>query len=79
MTLPVATSLARTPWQRSLKKMPSKTLQGLAVPGGDADQLIATLAAVHKLAEMAQRPDTLSLIVDVLPDLERLRAAGKPV
>jgi nucleoside phosphorylase/uncharacterized protein YjbI with pentapeptide repeats len=56
-----------------------KTYLNLAVPGADADALIEAIAAVHNLTEMAQRPYTLSLIVDFLPDLERLRAAGKPV
>jgi uncharacterized protein YjbI with pentapeptide repeats len=51
----------------------------LAVPGADANALIEAIAAVHNLTEMAQRPYTLSLIVDFLPDLERLRASGRPV
>jgi nucleoside phosphorylase len=56
-----------------------KTYLNLAVPGADVNALIEAIAAVHNLTEMAQRPYTLSLIVDFLPDLERLRAAGKPV
>jgi WD40 repeat protein/nucleoside phosphorylase len=51
----------------------------LSVPGADCDQVLATIRSVHNLSELAERPYTLSLIVEALPELERLRSAGRPV
>jgi WD40 repeat protein/nucleoside phosphorylase len=50
-----------------------------AVPTADVTQLMALLESVHNLPELAQRPYTLSLIADHIPELERRRATGQSV
>lgn len=50
-----------------------------SVPGIDEEQLLSTIRAVHDLSELAERPYTLSLIVQFLPELERLKASGRKV
>ena len=50
-----------------------------AVPGQDPERLVDMLRSVHNLTELAQRPFTLALIADSIPQLEAARAAGRPV
>ena len=50
-----------------------------ALPDTDPDQLLATIAAVHNLTELTQRPYTLKLVADHLPAIEQARAAGQVV
>lgn len=50
-----------------------------ALPEMDSDALLAMLGAVHNLTELSQRPYTLRLLAEHIPDIERLRASGQPV
>jgi WD40 repeat protein/nucleoside phosphorylase/uncharacterized protein YjbI with pentapeptide repeats len=47
-----------------------------AVPGMDVEQVLQTVASVHNLQELTQRPYTLKLVAEFIPDIERDRAAG---
>jgi len=50
-----------------------------ALQGVDVDRSMELVHSVHNLPELAERPYTLSLIAEQLPQLQRWRAAGKPV
>jgi hypothetical protein len=50
-----------------------------ALPGEDVARLEETLTEVHDLGDLSQRPFTLSLVVDAIPQIEAWRAEGKPV
>ncbi|AQR66071.1 hypothetical protein BXU06_14185 [Aquaspirillum sp. LM1] len=50
-----------------------------ALPEMDSDVLLAMLGAVHNLTELSQRPYTLRLLAEHIPDIERLRTSGQPV
>ena len=50
-----------------------------ALPDQDPDRILATVAAVHNLTELTQRPYTLKLVADQLPAIEARRLAGRPV
>lgn len=45
----------------------------------DLKRIHETLEAVHNLQELSQRPYTLNLIAQLLPDLERERLAGRSI
>lgn len=47
--------------------------------GADIDQVIELIGSVHNLPEMAERPYTLSLIAEHIPQIEQKRLHGKPV
>ena len=49
------------------------------LPDQDPERILATVAAVHNLTELTQRPYTLKLVADQLPAIEARRAAGRPV
>jgi len=49
------------------------------LPDQDPDRILATVAAVHNLTELTQRPYTLKLVADQLPAIEARRLAGRPV
>lgn len=51
----------------------------LALPEMNIDQLIAMVRAIHNLEELTQRPYTLKLIAQFIPDIERERATGRTV
>ena len=48
-------------------------------PELDAEKLMETVRAVHNLTELSERPYTLKLIADYLPEIEADRAAGKTI
>ncbi|WP_324567051.1 NACHT domain-containing protein [Accumulibacter sp.] len=50
-----------------------------ALPEMDLARLLDTVRSVHNLEELTQRPYTLRLVGEFLPDIERERAAGRPV
>ena len=50
-----------------------------AFPGENTQRLLDTVRSVHDLEELTKRPYTLSLVTRYLPEIERDRAAGKPV
>ena len=50
-----------------------------ALPGMDVEQVMRTVASVHNLEELTQRPYTLRLVAEFIPDIERDRAAGRTV
>ncbi|HQO29070.1 MAG TPA: NACHT domain-containing protein, partial [Accumulibacter sp.] len=50
-----------------------------ALPGSDVEQLLATVRSVHNLSELAQRPYTLRLVAEFIPEIEHERLAGKKV
>ncbi len=49
------------------------------LPADDPDRVMEVIASVHNLTELAERPYTLSLIVDQIAEIERMRAAGARV
>jgi WD40 repeat protein len=49
------------------------------VPGLDVNRALELIRSVHNLSEMAERPYTLSLIGEYLPELERKIAAGDEI
>ncbi|GAB5467666.1 MAG: hypothetical protein Kilf2KO_06960 [Rhodospirillales bacterium] len=51
----------------------------VALPGLDPERVLETIGQVHNLEELAERPFTLKLVADYIPEIERLRAAGRPV
>jgi WD40 repeat protein/nucleoside phosphorylase len=50
-----------------------------ALPGMDAQQLFAVISSVHNLKELSQRPYTLKLVADFLPEIEQDRQRGAVV
>ncbi|MDR1808077.1 MAG: NACHT domain-containing protein, partial [Propionibacteriaceae bacterium] len=50
-----------------------------ALPGHDVDRLEKMLSEVHDLTDLSQRPFTLGLVVDAIPQIEAWRAEGKPI
>lgn len=50
-----------------------------ALPELDLDQLLDIVRSVHNLQEMTQRPYTLKLITEFIPDIEKDRAEGRTV
>jgi nucleoside phosphorylase len=50
-----------------------------AFPELDTEKLLATIASVHNLAELSQRPITLRWLKDFLPEIENKRMGGKTV
>ncbi|MES2207595.1 MAG: pentapeptide repeat-containing protein [Pseudomonadota bacterium] len=50
-----------------------------AVPNFDIDALLDLLHSVHNLTEMAERPYTLSLIPNLIPNIEKWKAEGSRV
>jgi WD40 repeat protein/nucleoside phosphorylase/uncharacterized protein YjbI with pentapeptide repeats len=50
-----------------------------ALPEMDVPRLLETVRSVHNLEELTQRPYTLRLVSEFIPDIERDRAAGRPV
>lgn len=50
-----------------------------ALPELNIDAVREMIAAVHDLGDVVQRPFTLKLIAEYIPDLERQRVAGRPV
>lgn len=51
---------------------------GAALPETDPERLLDTLRSVHNLTELSQRPYTLKLVAEFIPEIERDRLAGKP-
>jgi hypothetical protein len=49
------------------------------LPDQDPERVLATVAAVHNLTELTQRPYTLKLVADQLPAIEARRLADRPV
>ena len=50
-----------------------------ALPGTDPQTVLDTIRSVHNLTELAQRPYTLRLVSEFIPEIERDRMAGKTV
>ena len=50
-----------------------------ALPEVDVDQALELIHSVHNLTELSQRPYSLRLIGEFIPELEQRRARGKPV
>ncbi|HMW82053.1 MAG TPA: pentapeptide repeat-containing protein, partial [Accumulibacter sp.] len=50
-----------------------------ALPEMDLARLLDTVRSVHNLEELTQRPYTLHLVGEFLPDIERERVAGRTV
>ncbi len=50
-----------------------------ALPGADPEALLATIRSVHNLTDLAQRPYTLRLVSEFIPEIERDRLASKSV
>ncbi len=50
-----------------------------ALPGSNIEDIMAMVASVHNLTELTQRPYTLKLVSEFVPELEAARAAGKTV
>jgi len=50
-----------------------------ALPGADPERLMETLRSVHNLKELSQRPYTLRLVSEFIPEIEQERLAGKTV
>ena len=50
-----------------------------ALPDEDPDRLLAMVRSIHDLGELTERPYTLSLVAQYIPDLEQDRLAGRPV
>ncbi len=50
-----------------------------ALPDTDPETLLDTIRSVHNLTELTQRPYTLKLVADFIPEIERERLAGKTV
>ena len=49
------------------------------VPGLDVERALEYIGSVHNLTEMSERPFTLSLIGEFLPELERKIASGEVI
>ena len=49
------------------------------LPGEDTDRLMALIRSVHNLEELSQRPYTLKLIRDFIPDIEAEKKAGRAI
>ena len=49
------------------------------LPRDDIDAAMALVRSVHNLGELAQRPYSLKVISEQIPQLERLRAEGRPI
>ena len=52
---------------------------GHALPGMDLDRLLEMVRSIHNLQELTQRPYTLKLVTDFIPEIESDRAAGRVV
>ncbi len=50
-----------------------------ALPSLDADATLALVRSVHNLSELAERPFTLRLVTEFIPQIEQWRAQGRPV
>ncbi len=50
-----------------------------ALPGTDVDKLMAMIRAVHNLTELTQRPYTLKLVSEFIPEIEADHLAGREV
>jgi WD40 repeat protein/nucleoside phosphorylase len=50
-----------------------------AIPEADLDQILETIRSVHNLTELSERPFTLKLLAEFIPNLERLRASGQAI
>jgi WD domain, G-beta repeat/Pentapeptide repeats (8 copies) len=50
-----------------------------ALPDINADAMLELVRSVHNLGELAERPFTLKLIGEFIPQIEQWRAQGKPV
>ncbi|MFT3943256.1 MAG: NACHT domain-containing protein [Ancrocorticia sp.] len=50
-----------------------------ALPDQDPDRLLEMIRSIHNLGELTERPYTLSLVTQYIPDLERDRIAGRSV
>ncbi|MBB4268246.1 pentapeptide repeat-containing protein, partial [Roseospira visakhapatnamensis] len=48
----------------------------VALPGLEAERVLETIRSVHNLEELAERPFTLKLVAEYIPEIERRRAAG---
>ena len=51
----------------------------MSLPGVAIEPVMETIEAVHDLSDLTQRPYTLSLVVDQLPDIHELRRQNQPV
>ncbi|MDR2252726.1 MAG: pentapeptide repeat-containing protein, partial [Bifidobacteriaceae bacterium] len=49
------------------------------LPAGEVERAIETIRSVHNLKDLAHRPYTLKLVAQQIPQLEEMRAAGRPV
>ena len=50
-----------------------------AVPGLDVERTVELIRAVHNLSELTERPYTLKVVGELVPQLEALRATGRPI
>ena len=50
-----------------------------ALPGTDVDKLMEMIRAVHNLTELTQRPYTLKLVSEFIPEIEADHLAGRKV
>ena len=50
-----------------------------ALPGIDPETLLDTVRSVHNLTELTQRPYTLRLVSEFIPEIEQDRLAGKTI
>ena len=50
-----------------------------AIPDADTGKIEELIESVHNLKDLSKRPYTLRLISGLIPELERMRAQGKPV
>ncbi len=50
-----------------------------AMPNMPVDKILEMVAATHNLTELTQRPYTLKLVAEFIPDIERDRANGRKV
>ena len=50
-----------------------------ALPGIDPQATLALVQSVHNLGELAERPFTLRLVSEFIPQIEHWRAQGRPV
>jgi|APEBP8051072433_1049376.scaffolds.fasta_scaffold00900_4 WD40 repeat protein/nucleoside phosphorylase len=50
-----------------------------ALPGMDLDRLLEMVRSIHNLQELTQRPYTLKLVTEFIPEIENDRAAGRTV
>ena len=54
-------------------------LRAAAPDGIDAERLLDTIRSVHNLEELTQRPYTLKLVTEFIPEIESDRLAGRTV